>query len=343
MPPVSRKSVGAAAQPLAFILLIRPTLTATPPEGDQWLHEVKHDGYRTELIIDNGSARAFTMNGHDWTDRYSGLVAAAAKLQCKSAILDGEAVVQREDGLTDFHALRGALSKELHRIVFFAFDLLHLNGTDLRKQPLVDRRRKLEKLLGARKPNSPLQLSEAIEGSGAEIFKAADQLGLEGIVSKRKESRYESGASQAWLKTKCTVENEFVVVGVEPNPGGPPFALLAREEGGKLVYAGSAFVTLPTKPRDLFWKRAEALTMCGCIRPFACPRDGIRRGILGVLHILLFGVDECPDFIGTPFPPGFRGLRSISDPLWRRGFSSSVSTLRPRADQRRPWRYIARA
>ena len=106
-----------------------------------------------------------------------------------------------------------------------------------------------------------MQLSEAIEGAGVEVFKAAERLGLEGIVSKRKASRYESGTSQAWLKTKCTVENEFVVVGVEPNPGGPPFALLAREEDGKLVYAGSAFVTLPTKPRDQFWKRAEALTV----------------------------------------------------------------------------------
>jgi bifunctional non-homologous end joining protein LigD len=143
-------------------------------------------------------------------------------------------------------------------VVFFAFDLLRLNGDDLRKLPLVERRERLEKLLGARDPKSPLQFSEAVGGSGAEVSNAADQLGLEGIVSKQKASRYESGTSQ-WLKTKCTVENDFVVVGVEPNPGGPPFALLAREEGGQLVYAGSAFVTLPAKARDRFWERAEAL------------------------------------------------------------------------------------
>ena len=136
-----------------------------------------------------------------------------------------------------------------------------LDGHDLRRLPLIDRRAKLEKLLGLRDPKSPLQFSEAVGGDGAAFFAAADALGLEGIVSKRKNSRYFSGDSVDWLKTKCTIEEEFVVVGVEPNPGGPPFALLAREDGGSLTYAGSAFVTLPTKPRDKFWKQAEALAV----------------------------------------------------------------------------------
>lgn len=262
MPLLSCKSAGAPARPhpLDFIPPLKPTLTAKPPEGDQWLHEVKHDGYRTQLIIENGAVRAFTMNGHDWTERYPNLVEVAAKLKCRSAILDGEAIVQREDGLSDFHALRSALSSAPHRVTYFAFDLLHLNGEDLRRHPLIDRRSKLERLLGAHNPKSPLQFSEAVGGSGAAFFSAADQLGVEGIVSKLKASRYQSGQSQAWLKTKCTVESDFVVVGVEPNVGGPPYALLAREEDGKLIYAGSAFVTLPTQSKDRFWKQAEALT-----------------------------------------------------------------------------------
>jgi bifunctional non-homologous end joining protein LigD len=289
------------SRPLAFIPPLKPTLTAKPPEGDQWLHEVKHDGYRTQLIIDNHTARAFTMNGHDWTAQYPTLVAVAARLKCKAAI-DGEAVVQREDGVADFHALRAALSAEPHRIVYFAFDLLNLNGTDLRKLPLVDRQAKLERLLGKRDQKSPLQFSEAVGGSGAEVFKAAEQLGLEGIISKRKASRYESGASQLWLKTKCTEENEFVVVGVEPNPGGLPYALLARQEGGQLVYAGSAFVTLPTKARDQFWQRAEALKVdrpavseirrrkVGFVKPSIRVRARHLRGETTLRHASLIGV-----------------------------------------------------
>ena len=187
--------VPRTSRPLAFIPPLKPTLTAKPPEGDGWLHEVKHDGYRTQLIVEAGAARAFTMNGHDWTDRYPELVAAAGKLKCRTAILDGEAVVQREDGVADFHALRRALSAEPHRIVYFAFDLLHLDGEDLRKLPLIERRARLEKLLGARNPKSPLQFSDAVGGDGAKFFAAADQLGLEGIVSKRKNSRYYSGDS----------------------------------------------------------------------------------------------------------------------------------------------------
>jgi hypothetical protein len=112
----------ALSGPLSFIPPLKPILSATPPEGDQWLPEVKHDGYRTELIVERGRARAYTMNGHDWTTRYRTLVAVADHLPCRSAILDGEAVVQRQDGVADFHALRAALSSEPHRIIYFAFD-----------------------------------------------------------------------------------------------------------------------------------------------------------------------------------------------------------------------------
>ena len=108
-------------------------------------------------------------------------------------------------------------------------------------------------------PTSALQLSEAVAGEGAKVFAAADRLGLEGIVSKRASSRYKSGSSTAWLKTKCMTEGEFVVVGMEPNPGGPPFALLARETGKGLAYVGSAFVTLPQPARDRFWRETEKL------------------------------------------------------------------------------------
>ena len=247
--------------PLGFIEPLIPTLVEEPPAGEGWLHEIKHDGHRTLLIVENGTARAFTRRGHDWTSLYAPVVKEAGRLRCRAAILDGELVVQAHDGRSDFNALRHAIHAEPHRLVFFAFDVLHLGDRDLRPAPLTDRRDLLGDLLGVRAPDSPIQFSEALEGDGAAIFAAAEGMGLEGIVSKRAASRYQSGRSTAWLKTKCMTESEFVVVGMEPNPGGAPFALLAREEEGELIYAGSAFVTLPQPERDLFWTSAEALKM----------------------------------------------------------------------------------
>jgi bifunctional non-homologous end joining protein LigD len=111
---------------LPFIKPMMPMLVANPPQGEGWTHEIKYDGYRTELIIDDGQARAFTRNGHDWTKRYRSIVEVAAALPVGDAIIDGEMVVQDESGVSDFQALRGAIGGEPHRLIFFAFDLLHL-------------------------------------------------------------------------------------------------------------------------------------------------------------------------------------------------------------------------
>jgi len=247
-------------KPLAFIGPMMPTLVPTPPKGEGWTHEIKYDGYRTELLIERDRSHAFTRNGHDWSRRYREIVAAAKALPAETMIIDGEMTVQDPaSGLTDFQALRAAIGGEPHRLVFFAFDLLYLNGDDLRKKPLEDRRKKLAQLIGAANPTAPLQISEAVVGEGAKVFEAAEAIGVEGIVSKRLGSRYVSGPTREWLKTKAMVESEFVVVGVEPNPGGPPFALLARQTETGLIYAGSAFVTLPQDERDRFWTATEAM------------------------------------------------------------------------------------
>ncbi len=238
-----------------------PTLVTAPPTGESWLHEIKYDGYRTEVVIDQDEVGAFTRNGHDWTERYPGIVDAGGALPCSTAILDGEVAVQDEGGVTDFQALRSAIAGERHRLTFFAFDLLHLNGNDLRKRPVEVRRAMLEKLIGRPDPTHAIQFSECIAGEGAKVFASAAELGLEGIVSKRLGSRYASGSTRDWLKTKAMVEGEFIVVGVEPNPGGPPFALLARETDAGLVYVGSAFVTLPKVERDRFWAATDSLTV----------------------------------------------------------------------------------
>jgi ATP-dependent DNA ligase len=187
------------------------------------------------------------------------VVDCAVALPCRSAIIDGELVVQDENGVSDFDSLRHAMAREPHRLCYFAFDLLHLDGTDLRRRPIEERRAKLEALLGPNDPDCPIQFSEAVQGSGAAVFAAAERMQLEGIVSKRVGTAYRSGRSPDWLKTKCTAEGEFVVIGTQANEGGPPVALLARDTDAGLEYVGSAFVTLPSAARDVFWTRAAAL------------------------------------------------------------------------------------
>jgi bifunctional non-homologous end joining protein LigD len=259
---------GAASRPALprFVAPLMPTLVSEPPAGEGWLDEIKHDGFRTLIAIDGSAVRAYTRNGHDWTDRYSRVVAAAEQLACGTALIDGEMIVQDECGAADFRALRGAIEREPHRLVLFAFDLLFLNGRDLRQLPLIERKAKLRDLIPAGASN-PIQYCEAIEADGAEVFAAADRLDLEGIVSKQATSRYRSGPSKAWLKTKCMTESEFTLVGMEANPGGPPYALLARETDEGLAYAGSAFVTLPQPERDRFWTRAEKLAVDRAVIP----------------------------------------------------------------------------
>ena len=115
-----------------------------PPEGKHWIHEIKHDGYRSQVVIERGQVRVFSRNGYDWSDRYPSIVRAAANLRCQSAIIDGEAIVQNGDGASDFEALSSAMRRQPHSIILYAFDLLHLDGKDLRQQTLMERRASLK-------------------------------------------------------------------------------------------------------------------------------------------------------------------------------------------------------
>ena len=249
---------SAEPEILSFIEPLIPVLAEEPPEGDDWLHEIKYDGYRTQIHIHEGRVRAYTRNAHDWTERYHPLVGAAAVLPCASAILDGEVIVQDEQGRSDFHALRSAIAKRPHDLVFMAFDLLHLDGRDLRREPVEVRREILQRLIGEADPTQPIHYSDHLIGGGKEMFVRAEEMGLEGIVSKRLGSRYRSGPSRNWLKTKTFAEEEFVVIGTSTG-NRAPVALLAREEAGRLSYAGGAMVTLKQPERDRFWKNAERL------------------------------------------------------------------------------------
>ncbi len=176
---------------LKFIKPMEPELVDTPPQGDDWLHEIKFDGYRTQAIKDEDGIRLITKNGYDWTGRYIQLAGEAAAIGAESFIIDGEALTINEAGLSEFHVLQSAVTsrKPLRDLYLVAFDLLHLNGHDLRNLPVEDRREILQELLP---PSGRIQFSEAMPGTGAAVYHLVDQAGLEGMVSKRKDSVYRS-------------------------------------------------------------------------------------------------------------------------------------------------------
>jgi bifunctional non-homologous end joining protein LigD len=163
-----------------------------------------------------------------------------------------------QQGISDFEALRSAIHKAPHRIVFFAFDLLHLDGQDLRRTPLIERRAALRKLIEP-DPRSPIQFSDHVACDGAKFFKAAAELGLEGIVSKRAASRYRSGPSRSWVKTKNMVESEFILLGTERDSDGVPWALLASDRDGRLEFAGPAILNPPQALRAAWREWMAAL------------------------------------------------------------------------------------
>jgi bifunctional non-homologous end joining protein LigD len=233
---------------------IKPQLASSvdhPLPRAGWIHEIKHDGYRTLLIIERRKARAFTRNGFDWTERYQVITKAAAKLDCRSAIIDGEVIIQDRRGVSDFEALKSAIRWRPQRLIFCAFDVLHLNGKDLRDQPLLERRARLKELIPS---EHPFLFSEEFTGDAAAFFRACADHQLEGIVSKLASSKYRSGRSQTWLKTKCFTESSFVIIGTDRDrKTGALRALLAKAGSPGLRYAGAAFLAVPGETcRELF-------------------------------------------------------------------------------------------
>jgi bifunctional non-homologous end joining protein LigD len=175
-----------------------PSRAAKPPSGPDWVHEVKHDGYRLIVRRDGEVVRLFTRRGYDWTDRYPAIAAAAAKLRARSFTLDGEAVVAGADGVAVFDALHRR--HKATDAILQAFDLLELDGEDLRPLPLGKRKPRLARLLA--RVRVGIAINEHTDENGAMVFLHACKLGLEGIVSKRLTAPYRSGPSRDWLKVK---------------------------------------------------------------------------------------------------------------------------------------------
>lgn len=248
-----RRRAGAGTGRLEFIPPMEPKLVARPPEGDDWIHEIKLDGYRAQIIINSPKdIRVYTETGKDWTRRYLGIVEAAGELAVKNAILDGEAVVTDKAGMPDFNALQNAVHNNPYGMYLCAFDILHLNGRDLRDIGCKARR---EILCSFIKPHSRIQFSEAMPGDAQSLFYLVEEVELEGIVSKRADSKYRSGPTSNWLKTKSFTVDEFELLGVEREPGEAAFALLAQPGTGK--YVGSAHISLGRDMKERLLKRVR--------------------------------------------------------------------------------------
>jgi len=185
--------------PSGFFEPCQPSKVARPPSGPLWVHEIKHDGYRLMVRRDGARVRCFTRGGHDWADRFPGIAYAASKILASSFLIDGEAVIARDDGTPDFHALRS--QRRGHEAVLYVFDLIEHDGDDLRDLPLIERKRRLKKLLGRAKRRS-IQFVEHLTGDGPTVFRHVRAMGLEGIVSKRTDAPYRSGPSKVWVKAK---------------------------------------------------------------------------------------------------------------------------------------------
>jgi bifunctional non-homologous end joining protein LigD len=225
------------------------TLVDAPPDGDEWLHEIKYDGYRVLAALDRGAVRLWTRGGQDWTARFPEVAAALSKLPVEHAWIDGEVVVLARDGTSSFQALQRSMKSRpfgddggAGARVFFAFDLPHCDGYDLTSSPLLERKQLLETLLEAAAENAVLRPSRHVRGGGSKFFEHACELALEGAVSKRANARYEPGRSRLWLKTKCLHRQEFVVVGwTESESAGRGLGSLllgVREPDGELRFAG---------------------------------------------------------------------------------------------------------
>ena len=227
----------AKAAPVKQLQLAK--LVDAPPEGPEWIHEQKFDGYRILAQRERGKVTLYSRRFNDWTAEFPTVAQAVAKLPCERALIDGEVAAVLPDGRTSFQALQNAFSGTGANLAYFVFDLLALDGEDLTGLPLVERKRRLHALVGG--TPGIIRYSDHVEGNGARFFELACAQGLEGIVSKRRDSLYTGGRGGAWLKTKCLLRQELVIAGYTDPEGtrtGIGALLVGYHDHGKLVYAG---------------------------------------------------------------------------------------------------------
>jgi bifunctional non-homologous end joining protein LigD len=303
---------GAKPGPMPGVITPQlATLVKAPPAGTTWVHEVKYDGYRMLCRIDDRDARIVSRNGKEWTEDFPSVAKAAALLPVRNAWLDGEICVVDAKGRSSFQALQNVLSKAPGTLVYFAFDLLYVDGMDLRDCALVDRKAVLEKLLAG--AAATIVYSDHFAAPGADFYANVCKLGLEGIVSKRANGTFQSGRSSAWLKVKCTRRQEFVIGGYtdpEGNRVGLGALLLGvYEPDGRLTFCGRVGTGFNDKSLADLSRRLRPLEHKAPAfhNP---PRGADARGVHWVAPVLVAEVafTEWTNE-GTLRHPSFQGLR----------------------------------
>lgn len=317
--PVDPKAIPGARKGAMEPLVGRfelTTLTAEPPEGDAWLHEIKLDGFRIHCRVSKGKATLITRNGLDWTYRFKEVAATLQQVPAETALIDGELVALLPDGRSSFQALQQALNEGREaQLVYFAFDLLYLDGYDLTAATLEDRKKTLEPLIAGLAPDV-LRYSEHIAGHGPSFHREACRLGLEGIISKRRDSPYRAGRGRDWIKVKCLQRQEFVIGGYtdpEKSRQGLGALLLGVYDGGDLRYAGRVGTGFNTRMLKDLEKRLRPMQQAH--PPFLGRVPGPLRGIHWVKPELV-GEVAFTEWTGDGRlrHPSFQGLREDKKP-----------------------------
>jgi bifunctional non-homologous end joining protein LigD len=281
--PKDNSPARHAALP-AFVAPCLATLADKVPQSDNWIHEIKFDGYRLQARLDNGKVKLLTRRGLDWTRKFPAIAEAIATLPAKAALIDGELAVEGDDGVSSFSLLQQDLKDGRHdRMVLYAFDLLHLDGSDLKPQPLHARKQALARLLAKARQGGPLRLSESLTEPGPTLLKHACRMGLEGIVSKLADAAYHSGRGRDWIKTKCSDRQELVVAGFAPSSADAHAVgalVLGYYDGGKLRYAGRTGTGFShTSARELYRKLKVLKRATSALRPMPKEERGARAPI----------------------------------------------------------------
>jgi bifunctional non-homologous end joining protein LigD len=301
--PVRKKATKPAPLP-DFTEPQLCTLVDTVPTGSAWLHEVKYDGYRALVAVAGGTAKVFTRNGLDWSDKFPGIAEAAAALDVTSALIDGE-IVAFKDGRPDFSTLKDAIGSG-GDMTMFAFDLLNLDGEDLTALPTTTRKARLQAIIG---DDARLHYAEHVIGSGERLLEKMCAEGLEGVVSKRADAPYRAGRTSDWLKIKCTRRQEFVVVGWLPSDKKRGFKslLLGVHEDGNLRYAGkvgTGFTQgLMTELREQLDTRARKTATVDAPRAMVRGAQWVKPDLVAEIAF----TETTPD--GLLRHPSFLGLR----------------------------------
>ena len=343
--PVPRKTAtrrkAAGKSKLGELPAFRPVqlalLTDVAPEGDEWVHEVKYDGYRVEIALGDGDVRFSTRNEQDWTERFGSLADAALALPCRSALIDGEVVAFDADGRADFSTLQKALGAGAP-LSCFCFDLLELDGNDLTGAPLTERKALLKALIEAGEEGR-LLYSEHVRGNGPSVFRGICEGGQEGIVSKRADAAYAGGRNGDWLKVKCTRRQEFVIGGwSRSTKPGRPFSsiLVGVMEKGQLVYRGRVGSGLGAGVLEDLAARFKALETKAA--PFADLPRPVARGARFVRPELVAEIDfaelTADGQIRHGVFKGLRGDKPAGAVVDERADETAPSEAKPRRDAR---------